>query len=184
MWAWHYQSKRGAVSPAVACVKPESKFCVNVASDSHSNCCMVNEALCECGIVLVVGGSVNVMAWMWWLIFFLQQMTTVFQVRPVFSEPWPTAGTYRSEPYLSRLACATAPFGPLVFQKLLTWMNVSCVSVHARCIVWHKTGAYALEIRWRTVSPRTSHFGLSNTIIKGCVLKPAREFSSAPWPNF
>ena len=59
---WHYQNKRGAVSPAVACVKPESKFCVNVASDSHSNCCMVNEALCECGIVLVVGGSVNVMA--------------------------------------------------------------------------------------------------------------------------
>ena len=46
----------------MACVKPESKFCVNVASDSHSNCCMVNEALCECGIVLVVAGSVNVMA--------------------------------------------------------------------------------------------------------------------------
>ena len=56
---------------------------------------------------------------------------TFLQVRPVFSKSWLTVCTYRSDLHLNRLVYATAPFGPLVFQQLL--MNVSCVSVHARC---------------------------------------------------
>ena len=76
------------------------------------------------------------------------------QVRPVFSKSWLTACTYRSDLHLNRLAYATAPFGPLVFQQL--FMNVSCVSVHARCFTWHKPAAYTFsffEIRRWPCSP-------------------------------
>ena len=57
-----------------------------------------------------------------------------------------------------------------VFQQLL--INVSCVSVHARCIAWHKPGAYILrfsffEIRGRNVQSCLSRSGLSNYIIMG-----------------
>ena len=64
-------------------------------------------------------------------------------------------------------------------------MNVSCASVHSRCITSYMAGAYTLsffEIRGRTMQPRLSRFGLSNYNVQGlysptrCILQ---YFSSA-----
>ena len=70
--------------------------------------------------------------------------------------------TYGSDPDSCSLAYGTSPFGPIECKQLL--MDVSCVSVHSRCISSHMTGAYTLsffEIRGGTVQPRLSRFGLS-----------------------
>ena len=94
----------------------------------------------------------------------LQHCVVFLQVADVFSKFRPRACTYRSDPYSCRLVCGTAPFvGPIECKQLL--LDVSCVSVHSRCITSHMAGAYTLsffEIRGRTVQPRLSGFGLSN----------------------
>ena len=44
-------------------------------------------------------------------------------------------------------------------------MNMCCVRVQARCISWHKTGAFFLDeplMRWRTMHPCPSSFAFSN----------------------
>ena len=94
--------------------------------------------------------------------FFLQHYEVFLQVAGGFSKLRPRASTYRLDPYSCCLAYCTAQFGPIECKQL--FLNVSCVSVHSRCISSHMAGAYTLsffKIRGRTVQPRLSRFGLS-----------------------
>ena len=90
--------------------------------------------------------------------------------------------THGSDPDSCRLAYGTSPFGPIECKQLL--MDVSCVSLHSRCIFSHMAGAYTLsffEILARNVQLRLSCFGLSNYNVQGlysgCILL---YFSSPP----
>ena len=75
-----------------------------------------------------------------WFNFFLQHYDVLLQVAGVFSKfrPRVSQGMYLSlGPILLPLLleCGTALFGPIECKQLLT--NVSCVSVHSRCISSH-----------------------------------------------
>ena len=88
------------------------------------------------------------------------------QVAGVFSKFRPRACTYRLDPDSCLLAYGTAQFGPIECKQLL--MDVSCVSVHSRCISSHMTGAYSLfffKIWGRTVQPHLSLYSPTRCIL-------------------
>ena len=75
------------------------------------------------------------------------------------------------------------PFGQFEAQQLL--INVSCVSVHAKCIASHKTAADTISfLREGAVHPRPSRLGLSNYNVQGLdspISWRFEQFSSAQW---
>ena len=102
------------------------------------------------------------------LIFLLQHYDVSIHAAGVFSKFRPRISTYRSDPYSCRFAYDAAPFGPIACQHFL--LDVSCISVHSRCIYSHKADAYTLsffKIRARTMQPHLSRFGLSNNSVQG-----------------
>ena len=74
------------------------------------------------------------------LYFFLQHYDVFLQVAGDFSKFRPRVCT---EPNSCCLAYGTALFGPIECKQLL--MNLSCDSVHSRCISSHMAGAYTLS---------------------------------------
>ena len=57
-----------------------------------------------------------------------------------------------------------------VIQQFL--INVSCVSVHARCIAWHKPGAYTLRLSFFEIRGRKSEERAALCLAKAAKHKP------------
>ena len=105
--------------------------------------------------------------------FFVQHYDVFLQVAGVFSKLGARACTNRSDPDSCRLTCGTAQFRPVECKQLS--MNVSCVSVHSRCISLHMAGAYTLsflETRGGPCNPVCVALDSPTTMFKDCILQP------------